>query len=209
MCDGPESDQEWRDFLGAHDFGQVIAAGLNRAQPVITPTHFILTDQQEIELHVRRLNPLIQAIAERSRVSLAAIAAHVYVPTDSNADADSDPMCGPPTSYYAAVQARGRALVVDDPEELACLINRQMRHFQPEGGYHTVAPGPSPFGKMLGAIRGIRIVIESVDAKFKFGGNRTPDDRRRIAEHLATRGGPHDTAAVHEQLRRERYTNSS
>lgn len=90
---------------------------------------------------------------------------------------------GGPTSYYAAVQAVGRAAIVADPAEPAALLTRQMGQMQPEGGHAPVAPGPTPFGRMLSGIRGLRLEIEEVRAKFKFGGNRTAAHRPAGASH--------------------------
>src|SRR6185312_13139248 len=34
------SGSEWREWLSAHDFGQLIAGGRGRDLPVVTPAHF-------------------------------------------------------------------------------------------------------------------------------------------------------------------------
>jgi hypothetical protein len=39
--DLPSSQGKWRDHLSREAFGQVIAMGVNRSTPVITPVHFI------------------------------------------------------------------------------------------------------------------------------------------------------------------------
>lgn len=39
--DSPVNDGEWQDFLKQRSFGQVVAMGVGREKPVITPTHFI------------------------------------------------------------------------------------------------------------------------------------------------------------------------
>jgi transcriptional regulator len=48
----------------------------------------------------------------------------------------------------------------------------------------------------------VRIVINQVEAKFKFGGNRTARHRLQIAQNLLARGGKGDAAAVFHLLRR-------
>lgn len=200
--DAALSDQEWRGFLQANDFGQVIATGRQRDLPVVTPTHFLFDGEGTVELHVHHLNPLLQAISERKTVMLSVVGADAYIPTAWNAEAGADPLWSPPTSYYAAVQACGEASIVGDAWELAGLLNRQLRHFQPEGGYHPVEPGANAFGRLLPYIRGVRIHIAVVEAKFKFGGNRTPAHRHRVANLLATRATRHDAEARLHVLRR-------
>jgi hypothetical protein len=137
-----------------------------------------------------------------ARAVFAVLDADVYIPTQWNAPARTDPQWSAPTSYYAAVQAVGRAAVVDDPAELAALLTRQMGQMQPEGGHAPVAPGPTPFGRMLAGIRGLRLEIEEVRAKFKFGGNRTAAHQGDVAARLAERDGPGDRAARAHLLRR-------
>ncbi len=107
-----------------------------------------------------------------------------------------------PTSYYAAVVARVHARPIDDDGAKAALLRRQVARFQPEGGHAPIEDDAPPYGRMLGAIRGLQLDIRSVQAKFKFGGNKAPDHQRAIAEKLAIRNGPGDAAAREHQLRR-------
>jgi transcriptional regulator len=94
--------------------------------------------------------------------------------------------------------------VVDDPAEKAVLLNHQVGHFQPEGGSARVAVGEVPYGRMLSGIRGLRLEVTGVRAKFKYAGKRTAEVRDRIADELAGRGGPGDAAAREHLLRRQR-----
>ncbi len=195
------SDHEWQELLLSHDFGQLIATGASGAL-VVTPSHFLFDGEHTVELHVHRANPILPALRVARTATLAVVAAHAYIPTQWNADDGQDPMWAAPTSYYAAVQVRGAVEIVDDFHTLADLLRRQMAHFQPEGGHSAIEAGPNPFGRMLVAIRGIRLHVEAVEAKFKFGGNRTREHRLRIAQRLAERGHPRDFEAREHLLRR-------
>jgi hypothetical protein len=44
--------------------------------------------------------------------------------------------------------------------------------------------------------------VESVEAKMKYGGNKSLDHRQRVADHLARREGPLDAPAREHLLRR-------
>jgi transcriptional regulator len=205
--DAALSEREWREYLQTDDFGQIVAQE-SSGRAVVTPSHFIFDGQETIELHVHRLNPIVAALEESRRAVLSVTGAHVYIPTYWNGDIGDDPEWSAPTSYYAAVQVSGPAEVVHDANEVASLLNRQLAHFQPEGGYRPVEPGTSPFGRMLVAIRGIRLRVETVEVKFKFGGNRTPEHRLQMAERLANRNGPRDSEALAHLLRREELLGS-
>jgi transcriptional regulator len=56
--------------------------------------------------------------------------------------------------------------------------------------------------RQLPGIRGLQVRVESVRAKQKYGGNKTPEHRQAIAAHLAERAAPGDEAARAHLLRR-------
>lgn len=200
--DAAFDDAEWRTFLQDHDFGQLVAGGRARDVPVIVPTHFVYDGATKIRLHLARPNPVWEAIAENPTVVLSVHDAYAYIPTDWNADPEVPVEYGIPTSYYAAVQAICRATVVDDPVALAAIVRTQLAHFQPQGGHARVEPGDTLYGRNLAAIRGLELDIVDVRAKFKFGGNKSVPQRRRIADRLERRGGAQDRLARAHLLRR-------
>lgn len=200
--DAPLDDEEWRAFLREHDFGQVVAAGTGRIVPVIVPAHFAYDGDETIILHLARANPLWQALAENPVAVLSVIGAYTYIPTDWNANPGQSVEYGVPTSYYATVQATATCEIVDNPHELAALLETQLAHFQPAGGHAPVSAGDNPYGRQLPAIRGLRLTITEVRAKFKFGGNKAAPHQRAIAAHLQARGAPFDGEASQNQLRR-------
>lgn len=200
-ADKPHSDEEWRSFLRTHDFGQFIAPGAGRPLPVVVPTHFVYEGGDLALFHLARPNPVWGALEESPRGMLTVVGAYTYVTAELNTGPEDEPGYGVPTSYYAAVQIGGRAEVVDDPDEMAELLNAQMQHFEPEREGHRVEPA-NEYGRLLPAIRGVRFHFEDVRAKFKFGGNRKPEHARAIAEALQARGHDLDVEASTIQTRR-------
>lgn len=188
--DEPQSDAEWRAFLAEHDFGELIVPGVGRDLPIVVPTHFVYDGDKTVQLHLAKPNPVWAALAERPRAMLSVFGAYTYIPGHWNQDE-----YGVPTSYYAAVQLLCDATVIDEEAEIAAILERQLAHFQPEGMHAPVEPGENRYGKLLGSIRGIRLDVTDVRAKFKFGANRTVDHRRAIAAKLAERGRPLDAEA--------------
>ena len=207
--DAPFDDDEWRAFLREHDFGQLVAAGAGRVTPAITPVHFVYDGEATILLHLARANPVLAALAENPVAVMAVIGAYTYIPTDWNANPGEAVEYGVPTSYYAAVQATGVCEIIDEPESLAEILRTQLAHFQPAGGHAPVTAGDTPYGRQLPAIRGVRLSITDVQAKFKFGGNKTTAHQRSIADHLLERGSPLDREARRQQIRRLEHKASS
>ena len=140
--DEPLTDAEWRDFLKTHDFGDFIVPGApTRDLPVVVPTHFIWDGDKTVLLHLARINPVWDAIAERPRALLSVFGAYAYVPGHWNQDE-----YGVPTSYYAAVQLACDIEPTDNDAALAKILERQLAHFQPEGKHAPVEPGDNPYG---------------------------------------------------------------
>lgn len=204
--DAPTGEDEWRDWLAAHDFGQLAVNGLDGEPPFVQPVHFAYAPEPgtygEALLHLARPNPLWDALEAGPRVTLSVVDDYAFIPGPWHAPLDSPTEHGTPTSFYAAVQLVGVAHVLDDPAQKAALLERQLAHFQPSGGTAPVTSPDAPFARMLPGIRGVRIDVTAVRAKFKFGGNKPAEIQRRVTGLLATRGAPRDAAARAHQLRR-------
>ena len=194
---------EWCSALETLDFGQLVTAGHVDGYPVVVPTHFLYDGKETVLLHLARPNPVWKALDADPHVVLALTGDYAYVEAAWNANPGTDPAYGVPTSYYTGIQLLCRAEVVDDPEGKAAILARQLDHFEPaDSGRVTPSPDNESDRRQLPGIRGLRLQIESVRAKMKYGGNKEPDHRREIADHLAGRDGPLDAAARANLLRR-------
>ncbi|HVT20064.1 MAG TPA: FMN-binding negative transcriptional regulator [Mycobacteriales bacterium] len=198
--DATEGDAEWRAFVEAQGFGQLIAAGRGREVPVVVPTQYVLgTD--EVLLHLARPNPIWPAIEENPIVLLSVTGDWAFVPSAWKAIGDEDPAVGIPTTYYAAVQLRCEATIVDDEEGKLSILRRQLDAFEPEIGHAD----PAVHERKLPGIRGLRLSILETTGKFKYGGNVDDAHRRAIAGRLGERGGPGDRAAKAHLERRSGF----
>jgi transcriptional regulator len=185
-------EQEWRDLLEAHPFGVLVSLGTVDGWPVSVPTQFVLSAPRTLELHLARPNPLWRALEADPRVMLCVAADWTYVPSAWKAIADEDPLLGVPTTYYAAVELCGRATVVDDRDGVAAVLRRQLTALQPG----LAVADPLDHGRRLDGILGLRIDVERVRAKLKYGGNADDAHRAAVARHLHERGTPADLAAL-------------
>jgi transcriptional regulator len=204
--DAALDDEEWRTWLAdGHDFGQLVVNGLPGQPPVVIPTHFSVDDGPDgtvLLVHLARPNPVWRNIEADPQVVVAVVDDYAYVPTTWRARAGGPDEDGVPTSYYAALQLRCRAEVVDDPAAKAELLGRQLAHFQPAGDHPEVAVGAPPYGRMLSGIRGLRLEVTDVRAKFKYDDHKPVEHRGTVAERLTGRGQGLDVPTARQQLRR-------
>ncbi|MDT4978087.1 MAG: transcriptional regulator [Pseudonocardiales bacterium] len=218
--DAGGSDEEWVDFVrgtgGTHSspdggtsagggiaagggFGHLVASGRDRDVPVVVPTQFALVSADLVLLHLARPNPIWAALAENPSVLLSIAGDWAYIPAAWKAIGDEDPRMGVPTTYYAAVQLIATAQVVDDEAGKAEILRVQLGVTEPSSG----AADPAEHGRRLAGIRGLRLTIREVRAKFKYGGNVDDAHRAEVAERLRERGGPGDAAALAHLRRRD------
>jgi transcriptional regulator len=194
------SEGEWVAFVRSQGFGHLVAAGRDRDVPVVVPTQFVVVAADEVVLHLARPNPIWAALDENPAVVLSVAGDWAYIPTAWKAIGDEDPRLGVPTTYYAAVQLIADAAVVDDAEGKAAILRLQLGSTEPGSG----AADPLEHGRTLAGIRGLRLAVREVRAKFKYGGNVDDAHRAAVAERLAERGGPGDAAALAHLRRRTR-----
>jgi transcriptional regulator len=201
-CDAGLDEAEWQSWIAeGHDFGQLSVNGLPGHPPDVVPTHFT-RDGNDLLVHLARPNPVWQAIEHDPNVTFTVIGDYAFVPGPWRAKPGTPPTDGVPTSYYTAVQFICRATVVDDPEAKAELLRSQMDHFQPDAGHPPVTVGRPPYGRMLSGIRGLRLEVTDVRAKFKYDDDKPVEHRAAVADHLTERGQGLDVAAAEQQRRR-------
>ncbi|MEW2154955.1 FMN-binding negative transcriptional regulator [Streptomyces sp. NPDC007189] len=195
-------DAEWQAWIAeGHDFGILSVNGLPGHSPMTVPTHFT-GDGSRLLIHLARPNPVWHAIEHDPHVTFTVIGDYAFIPGPWRAKPGIPPTDGVPTSYYAAVQFTCRAHIVDDPEAKAELLRRQMAHFQPDGDHAPVAVDQPPYGRMLSGIRGLRLEVTDVRAKFKYDDHKPVEHRTSVAEHLTARGQGLDVPTARQQLRR-------
>jgi transcriptional regulator len=164
------------------------------------PTQYVL-DGDTVLVHLLARNPVWDAIAENPTVLLAVSGDWAFVPSSWKAIGDEDPRLGIPTTYYASVQLTGAATSVDDPDEIAALLRTQLAALQPEED----VVDPAEHGARLRVIRGLRMRIDDVRAKFKYAGNVDRAHREAALARLLDRDRPGDAdAAAHLRRRIDR-----
>jgi transcriptional regulator len=194
---------EWQQWLASTDrFGVLAVNHLDPAQaPYVLPTHFTMSGEQLL-MHLARPNPVWPHLEAAAQVRLAVIGDYAYIPTHWRAKAGGPDEDGVPTSYYTSVQFLCRPTIVDDPQAKVDILDAQLADLQPEGSHAVVSVDAPPYGRMLSGIRGIRLQILAVDAKFKYDDANPVAHRERVSDRLDERDHALDRGAATQQRRR-------
>lgn len=203
--DAALDEQEWRDWLAGNGcFGILAVSNLDASHaPLVIPTHFTLQDD-EILLHLARPNPVWPHLEAASEVRLVVIGDYAYVPSTWRAKKGDAVVNGVPTSYYVTVQFRCQPTIIDDAQGKVDILRAQFADLQPEGGHAPVDEDAEPYGPMLPGIRGVRLAIVEVQAKFKFDDHKPLEHREDVAAHLEQRSRGLDRQVARQQRRRLR-----
>lgn len=177
-------------FLKEQGFGHVAASGEGHDVPVVVPTQFVV-EGDEVVFHLAAANPLFARLDECPRAVLSVAGDWAYIPGAWKAIGEEDPTMGIPTTYYGAVQVVGNVTLVDG-EAVAAVLRSQLEALEP--GSDVV--DPAVHRAKFRTIRGLRLAMEEVRAKFKYGGNVDAAHREAVEQRLRDRNGPGDLAAA-------------
>lgn len=203
--DAAQHADEWRDWLAGTDrFGTLVVNNVDPTQaPVVVPSHFTLAPSgDELLMHLARPNPVWSHVEAATQVRLVVVGDYAFVPGHWRAKPQGREEDGVPTSYYTSVQFVCRPVVVDSPQAKADLLTAQLADFQPEGRHAPVLVDDSPYGRELPGIRGLRLQVLAVDAKFKYDDQKPVEHRERVAGRLEQRGRGLDNTTAQQQRRR-------
>lgn len=201
--DAALDDGEWQEWLATHEhWGALAVNNLDPSRaPLVLPLHFTMAGD-ELLMHLARPNPVWPHLEAADEVRLSVHGDYAYIPSYWRAKAGGPDEDGVPTSYYTAVQFVCRPTIVDDPDGKAAILAAQLTDLQPEGLHATVSADEPPYGRMLPGIRGVRLRVLRVDAKFKYDDANPVDHRRRVVARLEQRSQGADAGAAAQQRRR-------
>ncbi len=201
--DAALDDAEWQEWLASHEHWGVLAVNNldpGRA-PIALPLHFAVAGNVLL-MHLARPNPVWPHLEAALEVRLSVHGDHAFIPTYWRAKAGGPEEDGVPTSYYTAIQFVCRPTLVDDAEGKVEILTAQLAAFQPEGRHATVAVDEPPYGRLLAGVRGVRLDVLGVEAKFKYDDANSIEHRERVIGHLEERNRGLDAGAASQQRRR-------
>jgi transcriptional regulator len=167
------------DFIERYSFATLITNVDN--VPFASHLPLLLDREQAVLLgHLARSNPHWHGFDGNKEGLIVFSGPHAYISPSWYASSPAVP-----TWNYAAVHVYGKPRVMDDAEKLTDLLNRLVVRFESGRDQPWKNDLPADYRqKMERAVVGIEVPIVRIEGKFKFGQNRSAEDRRSMLKHL-------------------------
>ncbi|BAP87355.1 FMN-binding negative transcriptional regulator [Burkholderiales bacterium GJ-E10] len=189
-----EEARALHELVSTYPLGTLITAGAKGLEA--SPLPFLLDRAAgrngTLRAHAARANPQIEALRAGSECVVLFHGPQGYV-SPSWYPSKREHHKVVPTWNYAVVQVRGRATVIEDAERLrelvAALTTEHEARRDPPWSPND-AP-PEFLARMLQAISGIEIAIDTIEGKFKLSQNRDRADRSAVVAALESADDSH------------------
>ena len=167
------------DLIERHGFATLIS--VVDGVPFATHLPMLLDRERNLLLgHVARANPHWHSFDGVCEGLVIFQGPHAYVSPSWYTIAPAVP-----TWNYAAVHVSGAPQLFQDEERLEQLLTRLVSKYEDGREQPWRYDLPDDYRrKMLQGIVGFELPIARIEGKFKFGQNRSADDRRGMLEHL-------------------------
>ncbi len=93
----------------------------------------------------------------------------------------------PATQFFKSVFVRGNVELVDNTNEKIVSLSALMRKLQPEGNHQPITAENEEYAKELNATAVIKLIPDTLTAKFKFGQNQKPEAFEKLVAELTKR----------------------
>jgi transcriptional regulator len=175
---GETDRKQLQQLIADYPFGALVT--LADGRPFASHIPFIM-DDGDLLCHLAKANTQCSHLGKEQEVLCIFQGPHAYVSPSWYQSA------GVPTWNYAVVHVYGTATTIDQPSELAGLVERFTRHF--ETG-NTDPWEPDYNHALLSAIVGVKIHVTEMQGKFKLSQNRQHADRANVIARLEAAGDP-------------------
>ncbi len=183
-------------FLQRMSFGY-LGTGSETAYPSIVPLNFVW-HAGAVYFHSSRLGQKVKELKRNNAVTFCVADEVALIPSYFT----SEKLACPATAFFKSVMVYGRAVIVEEVDEKVAALSAFMQKLQPEGGYTPFDISDDEYRREIKSVLVVKIVPDSLSAKFKFGQNRNEEEWIRVRDGLAQRGKPKDAEAVQEMEKR-------
>ncbi len=183
-------EQEVHEFLTERSYG-VLGLHGEDGWPNLVPLNFVY-HEGNIYFHGSKIGQKINDLRANEKVSFAVADEYALIPSYL-----SDPkLACPATAFFKSVLIRGHTTLIEDMEEKATVFSALMNKLQKEGGYAPISVHDPDYVPQLKGTAVVKIEVDSMSAKFKFGQNWNETRRRKVEQGLQQRAAARDEETV-------------
>ena len=158
--------------------------------PYAVPVNFVRIEDA-IYFHGALNNRKMKMLSHNPCVSFSVVENCALIDSDFSS---TEGLACSATQFFKSVSIAGRATVIASRDEKARIFTAMMQKLQPKGGYKPF--DDSAYDKALKATAVVKVSMDAVTCKFKFGQHLSDERFERIIAHLKARGNKIDLAAV-------------
>ncbi|MGJ7574718.1 FMN-binding negative transcriptional regulator [Variovorax sp. RB2P76] len=164
-------------------FATLVTVGADGAQVSHLP--FLLDAQPDgpglLTTHLSKRNPQYQDLLAGAEALVIFQGPHAFISPSWYVQQATFP-----TWNYAAIHARGTPRVIEETRALHAVLRRTVAHYDtPMGGNWDFDAMPFDYVEpRLGLIAAVEIPLRSLQGKFKFNQDRSPEDQRGVIAAL-------------------------
>ncbi|HIW33265.1 MAG TPA: pyridoxamine 5'-phosphate oxidase family protein [Candidatus Paenibacillus intestinavium] len=178
---GDENIEDVIAFLEEMTFGFLGTIGED-GYPNITPLNYVYYNG-DLYFHGSKIGEKMSTLVANSKVSFSVAKEYAIIPSYMN----NPKYACPATAFFKSVLFRGQAEVVHDLQVKCDVFTTFMEKLQPEGGYDAIVPSDQGYAKQVAAAAIVKIRVEEMTSKFKFGQNWSEKKMNKVADQLIDR----------------------
>ena len=176
------------NILDKAEYGTLALCVENR--PYAVPLNFVRIED-DIYFHGALKNKKMKILEQNPNVSFSVVENYALIDSDFSS---TDGLACPATQFFKSVSIDGVAVVEESREVKAEVFEVFMQKFQPKGGYKPFSH--SDYDKALKATALVKIEVEKITCKFKFGQHLNEERFNMIVSALLERGTQIDRETV-------------
>ena len=176
------------EILDKAEYGTLALCVANK--PYAVPLNFVRIDDN-IYFHGALKNKKMKMLEQNPYVSFSVVENYALIDSDFSS---TEGLACPATQFFKSVSIDGVAVVEESREVKAEVFEVFMQKHQPKGGYKSFKH--SDYDKVLKATALVKIEVENLTCKFKFGQHLNEERFDMIVSALLERGTQTDMETV-------------
>ena len=165
--------------------------------PYAVPVNFVRIED-DIYFHGALKNKKMKMLSVNTNVSFSVVESCALIDSDFST---TEGLACPATQFFKSVSIEGVTTLVESREEKAKVFTALMQKLQPKGGYKSF--DNAEYDSAIKATAVIKIKVNNISCKFKFGQHLDEERFEMILSHLEQRGTKIDIRTI-EMMKSQR-----